>query len=100
MRIHSKNIKSRGNLILNILDSFKDSENLYIENFENIGFRNLNALKENGIKLKESDLGLKFEEITKSIFSQLGFNVDEKLKKSLRRRDQAPAGQKFHLRAW
>ena len=79
----SKGIKIRGNLILNILDNYKDSENLYLENFENIGFRDLNALKENGIKIKESDLGLKFEELTKSIFNQLGFNVDEKLKRKL-----------------
>jgi ribosomal protein S15P/S13E len=81
--IKIKGIKTRGNDVLNILSSFKDSENLYIENFENIGFRDLNALKENGIKIKEADLGLKFEEITKSIFSQLGFNVDEKLKKQI-----------------
>lgn len=81
--IKIKGIKTRGNNVLNILSSFKDSENLYIENFENIGFRDLNALKENGIKIKEADLGLKFEEITKSIFSQLGFNVDEKLKKQI-----------------
>ena len=78
-----KNIKYRGNLILNILDNYKDSENIYLENFESIGFRDLTTLKENGIKLKEADLGLKFEEITKSIFSQLGFNVDEKLKRKL-----------------
>lgn len=79
----AKNIKTRGNDIDNILDAYKDSENLYIENYVNIGFRDLNALKENGIRIKESDLGLKFEELTKSIFSQLGFNVDEKLKKEL-----------------
>ena len=81
--IKRKGIKTRGNDILNILTSYKDSENLYIENFENIGFRDLNALKENGIKIKEADLGLKFEEITKSIFAQLGFNVDEKLRKQI-----------------
>jgi len=81
--IKRKGIKTRGNDVLNILTSYKDSENLYIENFENIGFRDLNALKENGIKIKEADLGLKFEEITKSIFKQLGFNVDEKLKKQI-----------------
>lgn len=78
-----KNVKSRGNLIINILDSFKDSENIYLENFVNIGLRDLNTLKENGIKLTEAGLGLKFEEITKSIFMQLGFNVDEKLKRKL-----------------
>jgi len=81
--IKIKGIKTRGNNVLNILASYKDSENLYIENFENIGFRDLNALKENGIKIKEAVLGLKFEEITKSIFTQLGFNVDEKLKKQI-----------------
>ncbi len=76
-------IKKRGNIFLNILDAYKDSENLYIENYENIGFRDLNTLKENGILIKESELGLKFEDITKSIFEKLGLNVDENLKKEL-----------------
>jgi len=79
----SRGISTRGENILNILNSYKDVENLYLENFENIGFRNLNALKENGIVLKEAELGLKFEELTKTIFSFLGFNVDESLKKKL-----------------
>jgi hypothetical protein len=79
----TKEIKTRGDLVNNILDAYKDSENLYLENFENIGFRNLNALKENRIIIKESELGLKFEELTKKIFSKLGFNVDEKLRKQL-----------------
>ncbi|MCD4664399.1 MAG: hypothetical protein K8R68_03945 [Bacteroidales bacterium] len=81
--IKAKEIKSRGDLVLNILDAYKDSENLYIENFEHIGFRDLAALKENGISIKESELGLKFEDITKTIFEKLGFNVDKKLKKQL-----------------
>jgi hypothetical protein len=81
--IKLKGIKTRGSSVDNILNAYKDSENLYIENFVNIGFRDLNSLKENGIRIKEADLGLKFEELTKSIFNQLGFNVDEKLKRSL-----------------
>ncbi len=76
-------ISTRGDNVLNILDNYKDVENLYLENYENIGFRDLNALKENGIGLKEAELGLKFEELTKTIFNQLGFNVDEALKKKL-----------------
>jgi len=76
-------IKTRGDEILNILDNYKDAENLYLENYENIGFRNINALKENGITIKEGELGVKFEELTKSIFEKLGFNVDEKLRKKL-----------------
>lgn len=79
----AKGIKAKGDLIKNILDAYKDAENLMIENYEAIGFRNLSYLKENGIIMKESEIGSKFEEITKSIFEKLGFNVDEKLKNSL-----------------
>lgn len=81
--IKDNGIKQRGENILNILEHYKDSENLYLENFENIGKRDLNKLKENGILIKESELGLKFEELTKNIFNKLGFNVDEKLKNGL-----------------
>lgn len=76
-------LKKRGNLALNIMSEYKDAENLFIENYEHIGLRDLNTLKENGIIIKESELGLKFEDITKSIFTKLGFNVDEDLKKKL-----------------
>jgi len=81
-----KSVKTRGDEVLNILDSYKDVENLYLENYELIGFRNLNELKENGIDIKESELGLKFEDLTKIIFEGLGFNVDEALKKKLNTR--------------
>jgi hypothetical protein len=40
-------------------------------------------LKENGITGKESDLGIKFEELTKIIFKSLGFNVDDKFKNEI-----------------
>jgi len=81
--IKENQIKQRGDDILNILEHYKDVENLYLENYENVAYRNLNALKENGISIKESELGLKFEELTKTLFLGLGFNVDEKLKKQL-----------------
>lgn len=54
-----------------------------MENYEHIGFRNLNALKENGIKVKESELGIKFEDLTKLIFTKFGLNVDETLRKKI-----------------
>lgn len=81
--IETKKLKSRGDLVQNILDAYKDTENLVIENYVSVGFRDLATLKENNISIKESELGLKFEEITKTIFEKLGFNVDEKLKKQL-----------------
>jgi hypothetical protein len=81
--IKDNGIKQRGDDILNILDHYKDVENLYLENYQNVAYRNLNLLKENGITIKESELGLKFEELTKIIFKGLGFNVDEKEKNKM-----------------
>lgn len=78
-----RNIKTRGDMVSNILSAYKDTENIYLENFQNIGYRNYNALKDNGIIIREAQIGLKFEELTKIIFKKLGFNVDEKLKKSI-----------------
>jgi len=76
-------VKQRGDDILNILEHYKDVENLYLENYENVAYRNLNLLKENGITVKESELGIKFEDLTKVIFKGLGFNVDEDFKSNL-----------------
>ena len=76
-------VKSRGNLITNIIDKYKDAENLFIENYSLIAYRDINKLKENGLTIKEPDIGIKFEEVTKKIFSKLGFDVDEKLRKEL-----------------
>lgn len=76
-------VKLRGDDILNILEHYKDVENLYLENYENVGYRNYNQLKENGIQIRESELGVKFEELTKIIFKGLGFNVDEKFRQEL-----------------
>ena len=81
--IKDNGIKQRGDSILNILDHYKDVENLYLENYANVGYRNLNLLKENGISVKESELGIKFEELTKVILKGLGLNVDDKLKNKL-----------------
>jgi len=79
----AQDISTRGDEIINILEAYKDNDNLYLENYVNIGFRDFRALKENGIKIKESELGIKFEDLTKAIFSQLGFNVDETVRKAL-----------------
>lgn len=81
--IKDNGIKQRGDEVFNILEHYKDVENLFLENYENVGYRDLNLLKENGISIKESELGLKFEDLTKVIFRSLGFNVDDKFKNQL-----------------
>ena len=78
-----KGISTRGNEVLNILGSYKDSSNIELENYVDIAFRHLPKLKENGIRITEAKIGLKFEELTKRIFTQLGFNVDEDLRKRI-----------------
>ena len=79
----NKTIKQRGDIIKNILDSYMDTENLYLENYENIAKRKLLELKENGIQITDAEIGVKFEELTKLIFSKLGLNVDEELRKKI-----------------
>ena len=79
----AKEIKTRGSIVDNILAAYKDTEDLLVENYEAIGFRDINALKENGISLTEAELGATFEDVTKYIFGKLGLDVDEKLRKKL-----------------
>ena len=79
----ARQIKTRGDVIDNILAAYKDSEDLLVENYENIGFRNINSLKDSGIAISEADLGSIFEDVTKYIFEKLGLVVDEKLRKKL-----------------
>jgi hypothetical protein len=67
-------------LIENILESYTDSENIYIENYVNLGVRDLNVLKINNILLNAAEIGVKYEEVTKKLLKDLGFNVDEELR--------------------
>lgn len=79
----TKGVSTRGDEIQNILSSYKDVDNILIENYQTIGNRDINALKENGIKIKEGDLGIQFENITSKILKLLGFNVDDEIKKEI-----------------
>lgn len=80
---NAQSISIRGNEIQNILDEYKDVENLFIENYELIARRDFNSLQENGLDVKEAEIGVKFEEVTKSILKKLGFNVDDDLRDSV-----------------
>jgi len=77
------NFKTRGDLIEVILDSYTDSQNIYIENYNHLGNRDLLALKTNGINISVDEVGLKYEEITKRLLIDLGFHIDETLKKQV-----------------
>ncbi|OQY39741.1 MAG: hypothetical protein B6226_01290 [Candidatus Cloacimonetes bacterium 4572_65] len=76
-------IKSIGNLTNNILVAYRDTKSLYLENYALISNRDYYGLRENGINIKESELGVLFEKTTKAIFEKLGLKVDESLKKKI-----------------
>jgi len=76
-------ISSRGNHVLNIINNFRNMRDLYLDNFVEVGRRDLNYLKEKGLDIKEAELGVLYEDLTKYIFSELGLRVDEKLKDKL-----------------
>ncbi|XAW90467.1 hypothetical protein ABDK09_13780 [Vibrio sp. CDRSL-10 TSBA] len=52
-------------------------------NYHLLASRDLQGLHDAGIDIKEADIGIKFEEITRSILEQLGMNVDEDLRKDI-----------------
>lgn len=76
-------VSRRGNPRLVILESFADATDKLIENYALLAKRDLAGLKNEGIEISEVDIGVKFEEVTKAIFEQLGLDVDEDLRRSI-----------------
>jgi hypothetical protein len=86
----SMGLSKRGNFRLNILESFADATDKLIENYAALARRDLATLKNEGIEIAEAEIGIKFEEVTKAIFEQLGLAVDEDLRKLINTaKDQA-----------
>ncbi|MGF1736799.1 hypothetical protein [Photobacterium satsumensis] len=73
----------RGNPRSQIIDSFASANDRLIENYHLLASRDLQGLHSAGIDIKEGDIGIKFEEATRSILEQLGMNVDEDLRKDI-----------------
>jgi len=75
--------KKRGNLRQNIIDAFANANDKLIENYNALAKRDLSSLKCKDIEISEADIGVKFEEVTRSIFEQLGMTVDEELRRNI-----------------
>ncbi|MDP5142571.1 hypothetical protein ORJ00_07435 [Rheinheimera baltica] len=73
----------KGNPRTNILEAFANANDKLIENYAALAKRDLSALKAVGIEINEADIGVKFEEATKTILEQLELDVDEELRKSI-----------------
>jgi len=61
-----------------ILGNYKNQKNLHLENYILIANNDMAGLKNQGIN--DINVGTEFENVTKTIFNQLGFNVNEELR--------------------
>jgi hypothetical protein len=76
-------LPKKGNPRSNILEAFANANDKLIENYAALAKRDLLTLKTVGIEINETDVGVKFEEATKTILEQLDLVVDEELRKSI-----------------
>ncbi|WP_417658536.1 hypothetical protein [Pseudidiomarina sp.] len=76
-------ITRRGDARQVIVEAFANATDKLIENYEALARRDLAALKQKNIEIAEADIGVKFEEVTKAIFEELGFEVDEDLRRQI-----------------
>lgn len=67
--------KNTNALISTILEHYTESENIYIDHYEDIACNNVIALSEAGIRINAEDVGVKFESITKLLFERIGIEV-------------------------
>lgn len=79
----SMGLTKKGNPRLALLQSFASANDKLIENFGLLARRDLAGLKNAGIDITEAEIGVKFEEATKTIFEDLDLSVDEDLRKSI-----------------
>ena len=70
-------------LVYNIINSFRDIQDLYLDNYIEVGHRDINTLKDKGLAVKEGELGVLYERLTRELFVKMGFKVDEKLRKQV-----------------
>ncbi|PHS16414.1 MAG: hypothetical protein COA86_12335 [Kangiella sp.] len=83
-------LSKRNNPRTVILENFASANDRLLENYVLLAKRDLAGLNAVGIEIRESEIGIKFEEITRTIFEQLGFHIDEDLRKQINTaKDQA-----------
>lgn len=76
-------LSNRKNPRVAIIEHFASANDKLVDHYVKLAKRDLSGLKEVGIDIRESEVGVKFEDITRSILSQLQLNVDEDLRKEV-----------------
>lgn len=76
-------LPKRGDPRLNILNAFANANDKLIEEYIALSRRDLPALRQASIDINEADIGAKFEEVTKTIFEEMGLDVEEDIRKAV-----------------
>lgn len=76
-------LSKRGDARAVILEAFENATDKLIEQLPALSRRDIKHLRESGIDVSESDIGIKFEESVKTILESLGLDVDEDLRKEI-----------------
>lgn len=79
----SMGITRRGEVRQVIVEAFANATDKLIENYQALAQRDLATLKQKNIEIAEAEIGVKFEEVTKAILEELGFDIDEDLRRSI-----------------
>ena len=88
--VESKGFSKRGNLIANILHAYRNTEDLWVEQFENLANRDLQALRTHGLDIKEADLGVRFQEVTASMLASIGLQETKELRAASKKGKEQP----------
>jgi len=76
-------LSNRNNPRTVILESFASANDRLLENYVMLAKRDLAGLNSVGIDIRESEIGTKFEEITRTMLEQLNLHIDEDLRKQV-----------------
>lgn len=79
----SMELTKRGNPRFSILECFANATDKLIDNYDALARRDVNTLRQVGSEVAETDIGIKFEEVTKAIFEILDLSIDEDLRKEI-----------------
>ena len=79
----SMKLSRKGNPRLVMIQSFASANDRLIENYALLACRDFSGLKEACVDITEPEIGVKFEEATKTILEALNLTVDEDLRKSI-----------------
>lgn len=76
---HSISIRGK-NSVNQILAEFRDRDTVFLENYSLIAKNDINGLKNNGLDIRSEEIGVTFENVTKSILNKMNLDVDDTLR--------------------